>query len=124
VSTPPENHRVVRRAMPYGPPFDPTKEDNTPRGLIGHFVGIIENAFEFLMHNWVNESIFAPDIDFISKDPLLGANNAADSIMNIPKKPFAAPENIKGFPRFIQTKGSAYLFLPGIDALKFIGKQG
>ena len=123
VSTPTVLHRVVRRAMPYGPAFDPQKPDNVKRGLIGHFVGTIENAFEFLMHNWVNDSIFAPDIDFASKDPLLGANDAADSVMNIPDKPFSAPKDIKGFPRFIQTRGSAYLFLPGITALKFIGSQ-
>lgn len=123
VSTPVNFHRVVRRAMPYGPPYDPSKKDNIKRGLIGHFVGTIENSFEFLMRNWVNDSIFAPDIDFISKDPLLGANDAEESVMNIPEKPFAAPKNIKGFPRFIQTRGSAYLFLPGINALKFIGEQ-
>lgn len=124
VSTPVNSHRVVRRAMPYGPPYDPNNKDNIKRGLIGHFVGTIENSFEFLMHNWVNDSIFAPDIDFVSKDPLLGANDAGSSVMNIPEKPFEAPKNIKGFPRFIETRGSAYLFLPGINALKFIGEHG
>lgn len=123
VSTPIDLHRVVRRAMPYGPPYDPNNKDNIKRGLVGHFVGTIENSFEFLMHNWVNSSFFAPDIDFISQDPLLGVNDPENSVINIPEKPFTAPQNVKGFPRFIQTRGSAYLFLPGIAALKFIGQQ-
>ena len=49
------HHRIVRRAMPYGPDFDPEHPDPAPRGLIGHFInGSITNQFEFLMGQWDN----------------------------------------------------------------------
>jgi hypothetical protein len=30
---------------------------------------------------------------------------------------------LRGFPRFVHTKGGAYLFLPSISALRHLGKE-
>src|SRR6185295_3089310 len=43
------HHRIVRRGMPYGPPYDPAHPDAEPRGLIGYFINAsLTNQFEFL----------------------------------------------------------------------------
>ena len=49
IGTDATHHRIVRRAMPYGPAYDPAHPDSTPRGLIGYFInGSLTNQFEFL----------------------------------------------------------------------------
>ena len=44
-------HRIVRRGIPYGPPYDPAHpRDGQPRGLLGLFIGAsLADQFEFLM---------------------------------------------------------------------------
>jgi Dyp-type peroxidase family len=128
VASPVDNHRVMRRAMSYGKPYDPNNpDDETERGLIGYFIGAsIQNNFEFIMSHWFNDSTFAPDLPFEStdpyivgsKDPLLGANKAKTSVFDIPTDTHGKRIEVKAFPRFITTKGSAYCFFPGINALK------
>lgn len=115
-------HRIIRRGMPYGPIYDPSKPyDGKERGLLGLFIcASIESQFEFLMHNWVNGDDFAPDI-LGTKDPLLGANSEDSSKFVLAKGPDTQDnKEIKGFQRFITTRGSAYVFFPSRSALQFI----
>jgi Dyp-type peroxidase family len=119
-------HRVVRRGMPYGPPFDPEQpDDGIERGLLGMFIASsLENQFEFLMQSWVNEGGFTGDLTFThdAKDPICGDQSP-------PSDPFVIPgeaggtRQIKGLPAFVRTRGAAYLFLPSLTALRFIGDQ-
>ena len=57
-------HRIVRRGLPYGPPFDPSQpDDGLERGLVGLFIGVsLKDQFEFIMQDWVNKGDFAPGI--------------------------------------------------------------
>jgi deferrochelatase/peroxidase EfeB len=54
-------HRLIRRGMPYGPVYDPSKPyDGIERGLLGYFINSnIENQYEFVLSQWVNDSAFA-----------------------------------------------------------------
>lgn len=54
-------HRLIRRGMPYGPAYDPTQpDDGIERGLLGYFINSsIENQYEFVLSQWVNDSEFA-----------------------------------------------------------------
>ena len=54
-------HRLIRRGMPYGPAYDPTQPyDGIERGLLGYFINSnIENQYEFVLSQWVNDSEFA-----------------------------------------------------------------
>jgi deferrochelatase/peroxidase EfeB len=121
-------HRLIRRGMPYGPAYDPTKPyDGIKRGLLGYFINSsIENQYEFVLGHWVNDSEFAGAVRLNpkSKDPLIGTQNPAESIFVIPQANGAPPIKITGFSTFITTKAAAYCFLPSVTAIKFISKLG
>jgi len=126
----PWGRRVVRRGMPYGPKFDKEKDKNEgnagnkppPRGLVGLFLcADLESQFEFLQHVWANQDLSAPGLrntqDVFSSAQQIGTpfrfrpqeNEAEISIM---------------VPPLTTTVGSAYLFMPGINGLKWIAGAG
>ena len=109
-------HRIVRRGLPYGPPYDPEHpDDGHGRGLVGMFIGVsLSDQFEFLMSEWVNDGAFAAGLGR-TKDPLVGANEVHESAFGIPGP---TPVQVSGFPRFVTTKGGAYCFLPSMTALR------
>ncbi len=119
-------HRLIRRGMPYGPTYDPTKPyDGIERGLLGYFINSsIENQYEFVLGHWVNDSEFAGAVRLNpkSKDPMVGAQDPAESIFVIPQANGAPPIKITGFSSFVTTKAAAYCFLPSITAIQFISK--
>jgi Dyp-type peroxidase family len=112
-------HRLMRRGLPYGPPYDPENpHDGIERGLLGIFICVsLRDQFEFLMADWIENGVFAPGLG-ADKDPLLGNNNPESSRFVIPTE--NGPQHITGFSQFITTRGGAYCFLPGITALKYI----
>ena len=121
-------HRLIRRGIPYGPNYDPTQPyDGIERGLLGYFINSsIENQYEFVLGQWVNESEFVGAVRLPpkSKDPMIGTQDPAESIFVIPRENGAPPIKITGFSSFITTKAAAYCFLPSITAVRFISKLG
>ncbi len=119
-------HRLIRRGMPYGPAYDPTRPyDGIERGLLGYFINSsLENQYEFVLSQWVNDSEFAGSVRLHpkSKDPMIGAQDPTESIFVIPQPGGAPPIKITGFSSFVTTKAAAYCFLPSITALKFISR--
>jgi hypothetical protein len=117
-------HRLIRRGMPYGPAYDPSKPyDGIGRGLMGYFINSnIENQYEFLLSQWVNASEFAGSVRLHpkSKDPMIGTQDPAESIFVIPQKAGAPPITVTGLSTFVTTKAVAYCFLPSITAIRFI----
>lgn len=134
VGTDSTHHRIVRRAMPYGPPYDPAKPDSIPRGLIGYFINAsLLNQFEFLTSQWNLESTFVksapPDgsngnavFNISGQDLFLGVNDPSSSSFTL-AAPGAKGKNntvLKGFPRLVHTRGGAYVFLPSITGLRYL----
>ena len=117
-------HRLVRRGLPYGPAYDPTKPyDGVARGLLGYFINSnIENQYEFVLGHWVNDSEFAGAVRLHpkSKDPMIGTQDPSESIFVIPQANGAPPIKVTGLSTFVITKAAAYCFLPSITAIKFI----
>jgi deferrochelatase/peroxidase EfeB len=121
-------HRLIRRGLPYGPTYDPTKPyDGINRGLLGYFINSnIENQYEFVLGHWVNNSEFAGAVRLNpkSKDPMIGTQNPAESIFVIPQANGAPPIKVTGLSTFVTTKAAAYCFLPSVTAIKFIANLG
>ena len=121
-------HRLIRRGLPYGPAYDPTRPpDGIERGLLGYFINSsIENQYEFVLGQWVNDSEFAGAVRLHpkSKDPMIGTQNPVESIFVIPQANGAPPIKITGLSSFTKTKAAAYCFLPSITAIKFISELG
>lgn len=122
------DHRLIRRALPYGPTYDPSEPyDGIERGLIGHFINTsIENQFEFVLREWINSSdaVGAVRLNPNARDPFVGANDPDSSIFEIPQPNGAPPIRVTGFGSFTHTRATAYCFMPSITGLRFIAKLG
>ena len=121
-------HRLIRRGMPYGPVYDPALPyDGVERGLLGYFINSnIENQYEFVLSQWVNDSEFAGAVRLHpkSKDPMIGTQDPAESVFVIPQPDGAPPIKLTGLTTFVTTKAAAYCFLPSVTAIKFIAGLG
>jgi deferrochelatase/peroxidase EfeB len=116
---------MIRRGIPYGPRWDPDDPSSRyqDRGLLGNFIcASLSTQFEAMQYDWVNMGFQDPRITG-SNDPLVGANDAATSTFTWPRAG-AEPWVLRGFPRFISTRGGAYTFLPSIPAIRWISAQG
>lgn len=114
------SHRIIRRGLPYGPPFDPgNPQDGIGRGLLGVFIGAsLKNQFEFLMKHWANDGGFAGERK--RKDPILGDNSVTSSEFRIPMEAGKETVVLKGFPRLVKTRGGAYCFVPSVTAIRYL----
>jgi deferrochelatase/peroxidase EfeB len=136
VGTDSTHHRIVRRAIPYGPAYDPAAPVDAPRGLIGYFInGSISNQFVFLQSQWDQASDFVKSavnangttdgnavFNISGEDVFLGVNTPSTSSFTLPALGQAGKNNktIKGFGQMITTRGSAYVFLPSITGLRYL----
>ena len=122
------SHRLIRRGLPYGPTYDRTQPyDGLERGMLFQFINAnIENQYEFVLRQWVNDSEFAGAVRLHpkSKDPLIGTQNPAESIFVIPQANGGPPIEVTGLSSFVTTKAAAYVFLPSVTAIKFIANLG
>ena len=122
------SHRVIRRGLPYGPAYDPAKPyDGIERGMLFQFINSnIENQYEFVLRRWVNDSEFAGGVRLHpkSRDPLIGTQNAEESIFVIPQAGGRPAIEVRGLLSFVTTEAAAYTFLPSITAMKFIASLG
>jgi Dyp-type peroxidase family len=114
-------HRLVRRGLPYGPPFDPANpHDGVERGLLGLFIAVsLKDQFEFLMSEWVNGDTFAPGLSG-TRDPLLGNSPGGSGRFTIPGETKTIV--ISSLPQLVRTRGAAYGFLPSLTALQYIAR--
>jgi deferrochelatase/peroxidase EfeB len=123
------SRRLVRRGVPYGPPYDPANPydpakpydgDEPERGLLGNFIGASLGAqFEAMSCDWLNLGLQDPRITG-SNDPISGANDPRTSWFDLPLKS-GDPIRLPGFPQFVSTRGGAYTFLPSLKAIEYLG---
>jgi Dyp-type peroxidase family len=121
-------HRIVRRGSVYGPALiqpDMTEGDNAPtnlqpdgqqRGL--HFFCVnadIRRQFEFIQQGWCNNPKF--NGLYNDKDPIIGDN---DSFGTLTLEEDAVRERLSHLPRFVTVRAAAYLFMPGLSALRYL----
>lgn len=131
------HHRIVRRAMPYGPAYDPEHPVDVPRGLVGYFINAsIRNQFEFLQTQWDQTCKFVSAdrgpyesaeagnavYNISGEDVFQGVNDPSNSSFTLAALGKGGKNNtvITGFSRMVTTRGGAYLFLPSISGLRYL----
>jgi Dyp-type peroxidase family len=131
-------HRLLRRARVFGPPLlDPAllregvapgdrkallslEDDGQARGI--HFFAVnasIRSQFEFVQQTWCNNAGFGGLSS--NKDPIAGDHARAGDVptrMVIPGT--NGPLRTAPLPRFVTVRGGAYLFMPGLAALRYL----
>jgi deferrochelatase/peroxidase EfeB len=111
---------ILRRGMPYGPLYDPNSgaANKESRGLLGlFFCTSLEHQFEHLVGQWANDTPMGPDNRGNARDPLIGLNDPARHVYDIPLSDTAAL-TLRGLEPFVTTKGTLYAFFPSLSAVK------
>jgi hypothetical protein len=72
------------------------------------------------MCDWLNLGLQDPAITG-SNDPLLGANTPETSWFDLSLRN-GGRIRLRGFPRFVITRGGAYTFLPSLPAIEYLSK--
>ena len=126
-------HRIIRRGRAYGAPIavslDPEHilaagEPARERGL--HFICFnadIARQFEFIQQDWINSPKFAA-LFYNAADPITGAQNPVHREYTDTFTVQATPvrKRLTGLPRFVDVRGGAYFFMPGIRAIKHLSR--
>ena len=122
-------HRVLRRGRPYGAPIsrsldideilqvEMTNPDKEDCGL--HFISLnadIARQFEFVQHSWIINPKFAGQYN--DSDPVMGNHDGDNGTFTIQTEPVRI--RLTKIPRFVEVRGGAYFFLPGLRALQFL----
>lgn len=121
-------HRIIRRATSYGDDLHPRdniehgdipehlEDDGQERGL--HFFALnasIRRQFELIQVQWCNDETFNGLVD--NKDPIIGDNDG-EGYMTIPRP--AGRRRLLNLPRFVETRGGGYFFMPSMTALRYL----
>lgn len=114
-------HRLLRRGIAYGPEFQESEPpypgsgpvpDNQDRGLLFLcYQADIEDGFEFVQRNWVNNPEFPSQGAGV--DPIISQNMAAPPFP-LPANPHLVTE------RWVTTTGGEYFFAPSISGLRLL----
>lgn len=115
-----KRHRIIRRGRSYGSRIENRfVADGVPRGL--NFICLntdIERQFEFIQQTWVNNRTFAGLYDEV--DPLIGKKDKDTGSFTVQNDPVR--RRIHNIQDFVQIKGGAYFFMPGIEALRHLAR--
>lgn len=134
-------HRIVRRAMPYGPEYDPAAPADVPRGLIGYFINAsLFNQFQFIQGQWSMKSDFVKSatrpggtsadgnavFNISGQDVFLGVDDPSSSSFTLAAVGKNGTNNthLTGWARTITTRGGVYCFLPSITGLRYLAALG
>lgn len=116
----PHSRRIIRRGLPYGPPYEGGGDDQRERGLFGLFIcGDLAMQFEFLVSTWANRDIGAPGLRN-TRDPIIGAQPEGGGTFVIRTADGRDPIEIDHVERLVTTRGSLYLLMPGLGGLRFL----
>ncbi|MCW5649606.1 MAG: peroxidase [Ramlibacter sp.] len=117
--------RVLRRGLPYGDVKDPARDDGNHGIIIMMLNADINRQFEFVQQQWVNYgNDFKAGND---KDILLGNHSADDrfpskAVLQVDPDGSETPYFLPRLPRFVETRGGEYFFVPSLTALRVIAK--
>lgn len=126
-------HRILRRGRTYGKPIaesmEPTdilsaEDSGGERGI--HFICFnanISRQFEFIQHTWINNPKF--NGLYSDDDPLIGDRDqeGVGGKGTFTQQATPVRKCVNGLPRFVQVRGGAYFFMPGISAVRYLASM-
>ncbi len=118
-----DRRRIMRRGLPYGEPLpEGAPDDGADRGILFLAFNIdIERQFEFIQQQWLNYgNHFRQGND---KDVLQGDHDGTGKAVIQAFGKDDAPYLCTGLPRFVDTRGGEYFFVPGMRALRWITER-
>ncbi len=112
-------HRIIRRGMPYGAPSH-VPSDSGNQGII--FMALnacIERQFEYVQQQWLN---YGDAFNQSNDKDVVAGNQDGKGKSVIPSDPQSGhpPFFATKVPRFVETRGGEYFFMPSITALRMI----
>ncbi len=122
--------RILRRGRSYGPPLAASMEpkdiinaaeDHKERGLYFLcFNSNIGRQFELIQQTWINNPKFAGLYE--DPDPMIGYPGimGEGATSTFTEQALPVRKQVKGITRFVNVKGGAYFFMPGLKALKYL----
>ncbi|MBV1859194.1 MAG: Dyp-type peroxidase [Nannocystaceae bacterium] len=116
------SHRIIRRALPYGPWLPEGTTDEVDRGVMFGVINTdLENQFEYVQRNWMNASISSRQLSIeADKDPLIGNHDGTGKLVI---QGASKPSFCWDLPRFVETRGGAYFFVPSLSALAQLAEE-
>ncbi len=117
--------RLLRRGLPYGQVIDRTKDDGNHGIIIMMINADINRQFEFVQQQWIN---YGNDFRAGSDKEIILGNHSADvrfpskAVLQVDPKSDQAPYILSKIPRFVETRGGDYFFVPSMTALRMIAQ--
>jgi len=123
--------KMLRRGVPFGPPFERENPDSLERGMVFNaYVASIEDQFEYVQQRWANNAGFPastlaqygriaaqpPRMDGF--DPVLGPG--PDTVASRPPAPALDKIPQLAYGGFVTTTGAIYAFTPSLPALRLL----
>ncbi|PKY02385.1 Dyp-type peroxidase [Aspergillus campestris IBT 28561] len=116
------NNLMMRRGIPYGPVWEPGKNDEVERGLLFTcYQSAIKNGFQFVMNRWVYNHGFPHDRngqDAIIGQDIKGAVEEEDKKLRLRLLDKKGLEHEISFTTFISVKGGEYFFTPPLQFIR------
>jgi Dyp-type peroxidase family len=119
--------RILRRGLPYGDSSDRNDNEGEHGTIFMVINASIERQFEFVQQQWIN---YGNDFKLSNeKDVLLGNHEVNQegepngrAVINANKTLNQPTFMCSGMPRFVETRGGDYFFIPSLTALRMIAE--
>lgn len=117
--------RVLRRGLPYGAVKDRSRDDGNHGIVIMMLNSDINRQYEFVQQQWIN---YGNDFKAGNDKEILLGNHSADerypskAVLQVDPSGDQPPYFLDKIPRFVETRGGEYFFVPSMTALRMIAK--
>ena len=113
-------HRILRRGIAFGDPFDPAAGKDhgpdAPRGLVfACYQASIGQQFEFVQQAWADQAAFPAAA--AGPDPVIGPAGAGTVVV-------PGGSQSVSFGRFVAVQGAVYAFTPSLPTLGLLASGG
>ncbi|MFA5924988.1 MAG: hypothetical protein WC856_27520 [Methylococcaceae bacterium] len=117
--------RLLRRGLPYGQVKDRTSDEGNHGIIIMMVNADINRQFEFVQQQWIN---YGNDFRAGSDKEIILGNHSANekfpskAVLQVDPDSDEAPYILPKIPRFVETRGGDYFFIPSMTALRMIAR--